>query len=361
MSWSLVLCAVVAGCSPEAVEPEDPDAPVTEPGFVVSTPVTVRALVDVTIVDADDKGASSAWAVGTGGTVLHYDGTSWLAEDSGVTLDLEGVFGILDPDGDPYVVAVGADGTMIERTGAGEWRAVATTVNDRLFGVWVKARDDIYAVGDHGRVLRYDGEVVEVLVDEVLIDTGALDDAGAAIAFPISDPLKSVMGRNDEVFAVGPRGSVYRFDGTRFAREKSLTNRPLSDVFTEAGVWAATTDGVLLRRREGVWNDSEYIAPVPAFLQSIWARDDGNVFAVGLTPEVFHFINGEWTSTVVGERVELRAIDGVNLRLAEDALEGTDPGVEVLAVGAGGRIVRGPLALPHAGETSLTTVVVETE
>lgn len=355
-----MVCIAAASCSPDVVvEEEDIVPPV--PGFVVSTPIEVRALTDVTIVDADAAGATSAWAVGTGGSVLHFDGSAWSAEDSGVTVDLESVFGILDADGDPYVVAVGADGTLIERVGAGDWRAVATTVQDRLFGVWIKARDDIFAVGDNGRVIRFDGEVVDVLVEEVLIDTGALDDDGEPIAFPISEPLKGVMGRDNEVFVVGPRGSVYRFDGTRFARESSLTNRPLADVYTEAGVWAAATDGVLMRRREGVWNDTEYIVPVPAFLQGIWARDDGNVFAVGLTPELFHLVEGQWTATNIGARVEMRAIDGLQRRLAADAPEGTDPGVEIMAVGAGGRIVRGPAALPRAGETSLTTVVVVEE
>ena len=363
--WSVLSCiassVALTACTPDPVDEEDDEVVAPVPGFVVSIPFETRALADVTIVDTDDTGATAAWAVGTGGAVLHFNGLTWQPENSGVTVDLESVFGIIDPDGDPYVVAVGADGIFIERVGAGDWRAVPTTVEDRLFGVWIRARDDIFAVGDNGRVLRFDGEVMQVLVDEVLIDTGAVDDNGVAIAFPISEPLKGVMGRDDEVFAVGPRGSVYRFDGERFGRETSLTNRPLADVFTEAGVWAAATDGVLMRRREGVWDDTEYTAPVPAFLQGIWARDDGNVFAVGLTPELFHLVNGQWTTTTIGARVEMRAIDGLQRRLAEDAVEGTDPGIEIMAVGAGGRIVRGPDALPRAGETSLTTTTVVEE
>ncbi len=353
-------CALVfSACTPDPSDVPEQEAPPPVPGFVVSIPVVVRALVDVTVVDADAKGITAAWAVGSNGTVLGYDGRQWRAETSGVTVDLEGVSGIIDPDGDPYVVAVGADGTMIERVGSGEWRAVPTNVTQRLFGVWVRARDDVFAVGDRGRVLRFDGETAAALVDEVLIDTGALDENDVPIAFPISDPLKSVMGRDNEVFAVGPRGSVYRLglDGGRFAREESLTSRPLSAVFTRAGVWAATTDGVLLRRREGVWNDTQYNTPVPAFLQGVWARNDNDVFAVGLTPEIFHFIDGVWSSTAVGERVELRAVDGIELPLASSDAPDAVRKREVFAVGAGGRIVRGPLALPRADETSLTTTL----
>lgn len=353
--------ATTAGCDELIAPPVEPDPPA--PGFVVSTPVEVRTLHDVAVLAADHTGITSAFAVGTDGAILHFDGATWVREASGVEVDLESVSGVVDGDGFEHVFAVGVAGTVVRRRGAGgDWEVVPSGVDDHLFGVWVRRDDDAFAVGDNGRVLRWDGEVLTPLVDEVLIDTGAVDEDGAPIAFPIADPLKAVMGRNDEVFAVGPRGSVYRFDGTRFLREDTATNRPLVDVFTRAGVWAAATDGVLLRRRDGSWRDDEFIAPIPVFVQGIWARGDGDVFAVGLSPEVFHLENGAWTTTSVGTGVSLRAIDGVELPPDPEAAppaEGEErpPAVrQILAVGAGGRIVRGPLVTPLSGEVALTTV-----
>jgi hypothetical protein len=354
-----------AACTPEVDDGPAPDVVAPTPGFVVSIPVPVRTLNDVAVVAAAAAGVSAAWAVGTDGAVLHYDGKRWVAEPSGVDVDLESVFGIVDPDGDPFVVAVGAGGTLIQRSGGGDWSVVPTAVDEALYGVWVKAIDDIWAVGDNGRVLRYDGVTVEALVDEVLIPTGANDEDGKPIAFPIPEPLKGVMGREDEVFVVGPRGSAYRFDGTIFTREATSTNRPLSDIFTEASIWATATDGVILRRRGGNWvtqsGEREYITPVPAYLQGVWARNDDDVFAVGLTPEVFHFTGGAWTSTLIDDSVDMRAIDGAELPLPEGAPAEAVVQTEVFAVGAGGRIVRGPAVLPRADETSLTTVAVVEE
>ena len=372
LQWVLVRCdkrvvpiAMLGGLSvgcEQLIEPSpEPDPPA--PGFVVSTPLPTRSLFDVEVMTADVDGITSAFAVGTDGVILHYDGASWQRETSGVTVDLESVSGFVDDDGFEHTLVCGADGTLLRRTGAGgAWELVPTGVSDHLFGVWVRNAEDAFVVGDNGRVVRWDGTVAVALVDEVLIDTGAVDADGVAIEFPISEPLKSVMGRgSDEVFAVGPRGTVYRFDGTRFLREDAQTNRPLAAVFTEAGVWAAATDGVLLRRRDGTWNDTEYVAPVPAFMQGVWARNDGDVFAVGLTSEVFHREGDVWTITPVGEQVELRAIDGAELPLPEDTPEGAEiePSREILAVGAGGRIVRGPLALPGAGELVLSTLPAE--
>jgi hypothetical protein len=352
----------MAACAPDVVDgPEEAIDPPT-PGFVVSVPIAVRTLNDVVAVSAAATGVSAAWAVGTDGVILHYNGTAWAAEASGVDVDLESVFGLLDPEGEPFVVAVGANGTLLQRT-AGVWSAVATTVDEHLFGVWAKAVDDVWAVGDNGRVLRYDGVSVAVLVDELLIPTGANDENGEPIAFPIPEPLKGVMGRENEVFVVGPGGSAYHFDGTIFTRENTSTNRPISDIFTEASIWATATDGVILRRRGGNWvpqnGEREYITPVPAYLQGVWARNDDDVFAVGLTPEIFHLTGGVWTSTAIADSVDMRAIDGLDLPLPEGAPAEAVVSTEVFAVGAGGRIVRGPAVLPRADETPLATVVEE--
>jgi hypothetical protein len=361
---ALAVAVMTMACDDLLAPPVEDPPPA--PGFVVSTPAEVRTLHDVAVIVADHTGITSAFAVGTDGTILHFDGAAWAREASGVTVDLESVSGVVDEDGFEHVFAVGAAGTVVRRTGAsGDWEVIPTGVTEHLFGVWVRRDDDAFVVGDNGRVLRWDGEVLTALVDEVLIDTGAVDEAGDPIAFPIADPLKSVMGRNDEVFAVGPRGSVYRFDGTRFLREDTATNRPLVDVFTRAGVWAAATDGVLLRRRDGSWRDDEFVAPAPVFLQGIWARGDGDVFAVGLSPDVFHLENGAWTITSAGAGVALRAIDGAELPPDPDAAppaEGEEPPPvvrQVLAVGAGGRVIRGPLVTPLPGEVALTTVAAE--
>ena len=60
---------------------------------------------------------TDAFAVGLGGTVLHYDGTSWQAMASGWT--------------------------------------------DDLFAVWGASSTDVFAVGELGRILHYDGSTWE--------------------------------------------------------------------------------------------------------------------------------------------------------------------------------------------------------
>lgn len=367
-----ILAAIVVVGSCREAPPENPDLPAAHPSFVMSTPFSVRSLNDVAIVRSDHRGISSAYAVGTDGTILHFTGTSWAREDSGGSINLESVSGLVDEDGLEQVFCVGASGTVLRRLADGTWMSLASGVSEDLFGVWVHRGDDVFAVGDRGRVLHYDGTALVALTDEVLIDTGSRDRDGNAVEFPIPEPLKSVMGRGDEVFVVGPRGTVYRFDGTRFRREDAATNRPLTDVFTRAGVWAATTDGVLLRRLDDGWRDDVFVAPIPAFLQGIWARNDGDVFAVGLSSELFHLEDGAWSITSLDDGASIRAIDGVELpEPPPDAQDGPSPDSgddgdedaqarrQVLAVGAGGRVIRGPQVRQAVGEVALPTFAAE--
>ena len=409
----------VLGTGCEVFAPvEPPPARPSDPGFVVSRPFPdIRSLNDVAVLAFDASHITRAYAVGTDGTVLSYDGATWTDESPGLPDDLESVSGVIDADGVETLLAVGADGVVLQRVD-GVWTVLPSPEAVHLFGVWVHNATDAFVVGDQGAVWRFDGVSLVALTREILIDTGTIIDlpkddppavdgdgqvdacvvaadcrpvplAGAPppgadgvecfgqrcrVAFPISDALKSVMGNDaDDVWTVGPRGVVYHFDGDTFRPEDSQTNRPLADIFTRGGIWAATTDGVLLRRRDGDngWTDNcnesdtapencPFLAPSPVFLQGIWARGDGDVFAVGLSENLFHFQDGGWTLSFIEEQSEMRAIDGATLPRPADAPAEFLTVREVIAVGAGGRIVRGPTVRPQAGETPIQTRAADT-
>lgn len=107
-------------------------------------------------------GPDDVWAVGVDGTVLHSDGTTWTALDSGVDVDLWGVFGFT-PD-DLWIVGdtlTGATPYLLHWDGAAFTQvAVDPAQNDRgatsMFKVWGLG-DTLFAVGDKGLVLRWDG------------------------------------------------------------------------------------------------------------------------------------------------------------------------------------------------------------
>ena len=72
---------------------------------------------------------SNVFAVGTGGTILHYDGSSWSAMSSGTTRSLYGVWGSSGND----VFAVGNGGTILHYDGS-SWSAMSSGTTNGLSG-----------------------------------------------------------------------------------------------------------------------------------------------------------------------------------------------------------------------------------
>lgn len=349
---ALAILGALGACDVVAPPAPPPDEP--EPGWYLSTPVAdVRSLNDVIVL-----APGLAYAVGTGGTILKLEGTAWAREESGVTADLEHIDGFVDNDGVEHLVVVGHEGTVLLRGAPGAWDLLPSGTTEILFSVSMRRPDDIFIVGNGGTVLRSDGTTVALQAAQTQQLVVGAD--GSQNLFPIPEALKGVGRAGDSMLAVGARGAVYSYDpngepaGTsnRWTREDSGTTRALAGLFTEAGVWVPTTDGVLMRRNgPGDWDDDSTRTPAPVFLQDVYVAG-GNIFAVGLSEDIYHHEGGAWQLTRVALGAELRAIDGTDVPPEE---EGDPPGREVIAVGGGGRIVRGPLALPVEGESFVAT------
>lgn len=374
-----VVALLLPGAACEILAP----APVPEPpspGWYLSTPVAgIRSLNDVIIFRPQDPLvlAYVGYAVGTDGTILKLTRdeagvTTWTREESGTSADLESIDGFVDAQGE-HIFVVGFDGTVLARDGAG-WRPIASGTTDVLFDVTFRNLTDAFIVGDAGTILRWDGVALTQHVQQALQRAvgGVCPVAGCGANascidglcnsfFPLSEPLKGV-GDIGAMIVVGALGAVYRYDpngerdGTsnRWIREDSGTQRSLAGIFTEAGVWVPTVDGVLMRRNgDDDWDDESFRTPAPVFLQDVWV-DGADVVAVGLSEDIYHFDgDGQWQLSRLAEAAELRGVDGVAL----DPPEGSDqpPAKEIYVVGGGGRVARGPLVLPGAGELLLET------
>lgn len=122
---------------------------------------------------ADDLSLSEVWgssptdvfAVGGGGTILHYDGSAWRSMESGTAAHLRGIGGSAPND----VFAVGSDGVILHYDGA-TWTSMPSGTEETLTGVVALSPTDVFAVGgsrkpppggsyEHsGVILHFDGE-----------------------------------------------------------------------------------------------------------------------------------------------------------------------------------------------------------
>lgn len=193
--------------------------------------------------------ANDVWAVGDGGVVLHFDGSVFTAAERATDHDLLAVHGSSASD----VWAVGQGGVVLHFDGD-SWTAMdlgtlidasGGAMTGDLYGVFAAGPDVVWAVGHSGVaavIARYDGE----------------QWTSEALAMPVTRVLRAVWGSSTEkVWAVGDGGTVLAFDGVQWAPQRGGTNAHLVSVhgLTDHDVWAVGAAGSAVH-----WNGTEWKA-----------------------------------------------------------------------------------------------------
>ncbi|HZH04616.1 MAG TPA: hypothetical protein VEY30_12595 [Myxococcaceae bacterium] len=201
--------------------------------------------------------AQDVWAVGTG--VLHWDGAAWSREpiQSAHLYDIAG-------SSDGALWAVGERGAVVRRQ-AGTWEAVPSGTTVDLFSVWPFAADDVWAGGQLGTVLHWNGVVWE---------SRAPETAGFTVsAFWGFAP--------NDLWAATEGGNLFHWDGTAWSLAfQEPTSAPAYFALWGAGpdsLWAVGA-GKVLRRTVSGWQ----AAPVQGgiTLLGLWGSAD-QLWAVG--------------------------------------------------------------------------------
>jgi hypothetical protein len=207
---SVLVPVMLAACNPP---PADDPTPPTEPQWAEAFDTTDAGFLSAVWGSAADD----VFIVGgqpDRGEVYHFDGTDWSPMDIPETPILIWVYGLGSDD----VFAVGERGSALHYDGA-TWTEMATGTDSDLWGVWGDASDDVWAVGGEigtgpPVLLHFDG------------------DAWSAVAVPTLDrastALLKVWGTTaTNVFAVGQLGVILGYDGTNWAQVPSGTSEDL--------------------------------------------------------------------------------------------------------------------------------------
>lgn len=193
---SLFLVGLFA-CADEETTP----APSTDPSW------------DVAFDTAGAGSLSGVWGSGpddvfvvggseAGGEIHHYDGSGWSVMSTPALPLLVWAHGFGPDD----VFTVGTAGAMAHYDGSA-WTAIDTGTTEDLWGIFGFARDDLWIVGGNPFdgdpiILRYDGSTFTPFI----VDPA--DNPQAAKA------LFKVWGIGGQLFTVGQKGLILRFDGT---------------------------------------------------------------------------------------------------------------------------------------------------
>lgn len=172
------------------------------------------------------SGIEALFAVGWGG-IYRFDGAAWTFEAPPNNERLNDVYGVGEE-----AIAVGEEGAIVRRAAIGTWEAQDAGVSVNLNGVAGVSVDDVWAVGDEGTVVHWDGAAWTV------VDAGTTASLWAVFA-----PSATA------VYVVGNNGTALRWDGAAFEELPTGVDNNLYAIHgvSADNVWAVGNRGMAIQ------------------------------------------------------------------------------------------------------------------
>lgn len=235
--------------------------------------------------------AKDGWAVGDGGIILHYQGSSWSQIPSGTTASLYGL-----SFGPPSTPSPNAGFTVGGSTGSAAalfWNGVAWSVATsgllssagRLASVFLVSSSDAWTVdADAGGIWHWSG-------------TPGLGGGWSRVSSAIAGLESIFMTSATDGWAVGVGGIIYHYSSGGWTLFSTVGNT-LNSVFmlTPAEGWAVGNGGVIYHYSAGSWNGPVSPASTNNDLRSVFMTSQTEGWAVGASGTILHFLNGVWTA-----------------------------------------------------------------
>lgn len=239
--------------------------------FAVHATGTTETLLGVCCLDDE------AFAVGTRGTILRWDGSAWSAEESGTQEDLYAV--AAGPEG---VVAVGGNlhiggDSLILHRRDGRWTAEPSGMQHILLTV---AHGGLgwFTAGYNGGIL-----------------CGHPGAWSRADVVHYSHVFAVLVGES-HAFAAGLTGTVIEFDGSSWKTHDTGTTAHLRGLgaFGEREILGVGLSGTIVHYDGSQW--SPMATPTRSHLEAVWVAEADDAYAVGYAGTVLRFDGTRWAA-----------------------------------------------------------------
>ncbi len=222
--------------------------------------------------------ATDIWTVGDMGTAYHYTGT-WTASTTGSVAPLHGCWGLrLVVAGSLITLlwAVGDGGVILLWNGT-SWTTQTSGTTKHLYGVWGTAANDVWAVGEDNTLLHYNGT------------------AWSAVAAAATATMYGVYGTGTaDIWAVGDAGVIQHWDGTSWTTVRAVVT-PLRAVWVSSPVdgWAVGDSGAVYRLTRAGWVAGSLGAVTD--LRAAWGTGPDDVWAGGAAASLYYWNGSTWS------------------------------------------------------------------
>lgn len=285
---------------------------------------------------------NDVWAVGTSGTIVHFDGTSWKKTSSGTVNTLLGVWAVSPTN----VWAVSAWGLVLHGTadesGAFAWWPLTLPTYDITYGEVRTVVGNGNQVFVGGAEAPYSGDSFAPCVlwsskDDG--DTTSFSNAYSSFDLILPSIRSTWLSPTSELWGTGDDGVVFHANITSHDESSpdpddllwtgvdSVSRVPLYGI-TGSGdndIWAVGAVGTL-RHWSGGPTFESITSPTTHRLNGVWASGPNDVWAVGEHGTILHFDGTSWalgTAVLPIDDLELRSVwgsDPENVWIAGDGV-----------------------------------------
>ena len=233
----------------------------------------------------------------------------WILMDSNTIEVLYGVWGSSSND----VFAVGNNGSILHYDG-NQWRAMNSGTSASLYGVWGTSSDNVFAVGEGGTILHYNGSVWHS------VDSGAHDQIQVNGIWGSSGSDIFIVGVDEE----NGDGIILHYNGSEW---QEMNRRALiyfgeiwgtepNDIFVLGGYQNPMVLSSYILHYDGTeWRDVRYGGgyETPEWLNGLWGSGSDDIFAVGYGWDdtisdhvaiVLHYEGNEWRKIILEQTPE---------------------------------------------------------
>ena len=270
--------------------------------------ITMQSDVSNSLKSVWGTASNDVFVAGSGGAILHYDGTVWTQMVAATTQNLTAVSGSALNN----AVATGNAGVFLRYNGS-TWTSTGSNSNQNHSGVWCSSTTESFVVGENGTILQCDDRDCSPMVSATILPLNAIWGTSADNIFAVGadgiilhydgtewtkmessskEQLYSVWGvASNDVFAVGANGTILHYNGTGWTKMPVGT---IKDFWAIGGTYndymfAVGDEGNLFRYDGSTWSEIESGTAYP--LQGLWVSPSNDVFAVGASGEILFYKN----------------------------------------------------------------------
>lgn len=253
---------------------------------------------------------------------------AWDIMPSGTTANLNSISGVSDE----IIYAVGDSGTILKFDGSA-WSSQASGTTWKLNNVWAVRTNNIYAVGEYRGIFRSNGSTW------TKIHSQATNYPLYGIGGPDADNGKMIaVGKNNTIWVLFVPQYYNILDGDENSFSSQEQHEHSNDLFgcffteSDQNVTVVGSKGFVgYYNGYDFWghNDlNKYSSPVSSALRGVWGIDSNNMYAVGDSGVILQRVNGgSWVKMTSNTTQNLRAVWGTAMD-------------NVYAVGANGTVLR---------------------